>query len=383
MPRRAIVTHIKKRHSAFCLVLASVAPPALAQQTPGASGPIEDLQDQAETAARATEQLILPIPLSNPTLGTGLAVAIVRIYEPKGSGKPWTTGAAAMYTSRKDRAIGAFHNMSLQDDRLRFSALGGYASLPLKFYGIGADAGDRGIALNIQQDVLGGRAEGLYEAAPDLHVGVRLRYQQVRTRIRLNPDRAPDIEIPPVQLRSSVVGLGPSLVFERTDAPFNPRNGVLVEGHWIFGITALGSDFAYSRATFSANGYRALSDATGVAARVSFCAAGANAPYYDLCNYGQSNDLRGYLNGQYRDRASWAAQVELRQRLWGRLGGVAFAGIGGIAPKISRIGDTTLLPAAGAGLRYQISKQYGINASVDLAFGKDSHAIYFSVGEAF
>lgn len=383
MPPELTIGNAVTRKDVAWVLLALFASPAAGQQTPGASGPIEDLREQAETTAKATEQLILPIPLSNPTLGTGLAVAIVRIYEPKGSGQPWTTGAAAMYTSHKDRAVGAFHNMSLQDDRLRFSVLGGYASLPLKFYGIGADAGDRGVALNIQQDVLGGRAEGLYEVAPDLHVGVRMQYQRVRTGIRLDPERAPDIDIPTIQLRSTVVGLGPSLVFERTDAPFNPRNGVLVEGHWIFGISALGSDFAYSRATFSANGYRALSDATGVAARVSFCAAGANAPYYDLCNYGQSNDLRGYLNGQYRDRASWAAQVELRQRLWGRLGGVAFAGIGGIAPKISRIGDTTLLPAAGAGLRYQISKQYGINASVDLAFGKDSHAIYFSVGEAF
>ena len=323
------------------------------------------------------------MPLSNPTLGTGLARAIVRIYEPEGSGKPWTTGAGAMYTTRKDRAIAAFHSMALDEDRLRFSALGGYASLPLKFYGVGAAAGDRGVALNIQQDVLGGRIEGLIRLGRDFHAGLRMRAQNVRTRIRTDANNMLGIEIPQVELRSTIVSAGPAVIFDRTDAPFNPRNGLLVEAHWMFGMPFLGSDFGHTSATASANIYRALSEATGVAGRISLCAAGRQAPYYDLCNYGQSSDLRGYLSGQYRDRASWAAQAELRQRLWGRVGGVAFAGIGGIAPSLGRLGDTTLLPGAGIGLRYLISRQYGINARVDLALGKDSRAIYFSVGEAF
>lgn len=345
--------------------------------------PLEDLKEQAETASAATEQLILPIPLSNPTLGTGLAIAIVRIYEPENAGKPWVTGAGAMYTSNDDRALAAFHNMSLDHDRFRFSALGGYASLPLRFYGVGAEAGDRGIAINIQQDVLGGRFEGLARVGKDFYAGVRLRLQNVKTRIRTDPDETLPIEIPTVELESTIVSLGPSIILDRTDAPFNPRNGLLVEAHWMVGLPFLGSDFNYSAVAASANVYRALNDQTALAGRISICAAGQDAPYYDLCNYGQSNDLRGYLNGQYRDHASWAAQVELRQRLWGRIGGVAFAGIGGIAPSLGRVGDSTLLPAGGVGLRYQLSKQYGINARVDVAFGKNSHAIYFAVGEAF
>lgn len=345
--------------------------------------PVEELKEQAEAASAATEQLILPIPLSNPTLGTGLAVAIVRIYEPKNAGKPWITGAGAMYTSNDDRAIAGFHSMALDQDRFRFSVLGGYASLPLRFYGVGADAGDRGLAINIQQDVLGGRVEGLARVGHNFYAGVRFRVQNVKTRIRTDPDGSSAIDIPPVELRSTIVSAGPSIILDRTDAPFNPRNGLLVEAHWMLGLPFLGSDFGHSAATASANLYRALNDRTGLAGRVSVCAAGREAPYYDLCNYGQSNDLRGYLNGQYRDRASWAAQVELRQHLWRRIGGVAFAGIGGIAPSLGRVGDTTLLPAGGVGLRYQLSKQYGINARVDLAFGKNSHAIYFAVGEAF
>ncbi|WP_225207220.1 BamA/TamA family outer membrane protein [Novosphingobium huizhouense] len=375
MPRRGRLLALA---SGAGLALAATA--ATGQES---TTPIEDLQDQAETSANATERLVLPIPLSNPTLGTGLALAFVKVYEPEGTGKPWTTGAGALYTSHKDRALAAFHNMALDGDRLRFSGVAGYASLPLKFYGIGSAAGDRGVALDIQQDVIGGRIEGLVRVAANLHAGVRVRVQGVRTRIRTDGDGPIADLIPSIQRRSTIVAVGPSIVFDRTDAPFNPRNGVLAEAHWLVGVPLLGSDFAYSRVTASANVYHALGERTGIAARASICAAGREAPYYDLCNYGQSNDLRGYLNGQYRDRASWAVQAELRRKLWGRLGGVAFAGIGGIAPAIGRLGDTTLLPGAGLGLRYKISQAYGINARVDAAVGKNSHAIYFSVGEAF
>ena len=36
---------------------------------------------------------------------------------------------------------------------------------------------------------------------------------------------------------------------------------------------------------------------------VNGCATGQGAPFWDLCFYGQNNDLRGYAAGQYRDHA--------------------------------------------------------------------------------
>lgn len=67
--------------------------------------------------------------------------------------------------------------------------------------------------------------------------------------------------------------------------------------------------------------------------------------------YGSSSDLRGYETGRYRDRASWAMQVEARQHLFGRFGVVAFAGIGGTAPGLGSLDDTEFLPSVGLGLR--------------------------------
>ena len=45
--------------------------------------------------------------------------------------------------------------------------------------------------------------------------------------------------------------------------------------------------------------------------------------------------------------------------------------------------DERALPAAGIGLRYEASRQYGLNVSIDYARGRDSDAVYFYIGEAF
>ena len=103
-----------------------------------------------------------------------------------------------------------------------------------------------------------------------------------------------------------------------------------------------------------------------------------------ICAYtGMSSDLRGYETGRYRNHAYWAAQAEVRQRLVGRFGAVLFGGIGESTDKIADFGKGKWLPAVGAGLRYQPSRETPINLRVDYARGKDSHALYISVGEAF
>jgi hypothetical protein len=133
----------------------------------------------------------------------------------------------------------------------------------------------------------------------------------------------------------------------------------------------------------AANLYRPLSSQATLAVRAGLCSASSGAPYYDMCKFGSSNDLRGYLSDRYRDGATWAVQVELRQHLFGRFGATAFAGVGGIAPRVDDFDTSRILPAAGIGLRYMAAKSNKVNFRLDYAFGRDSSAVYFSLGEAF
>ena len=90
------------------------------------------------------------------------------------------------------------------------------------------------------------------------------------------------------------------------------------------------------------------------------------------------------LTGRYRDKASWATQAEWRQHVSGRWGATAFVGLGGIAPSAGTIIDKgKLLPAGGIGLRYRPFRSNDVQLRVDLAAGKDDHAVYVGIAEAF
>ena len=117
--------------------------------------------------------------------------------------------------------------------------------------------------------------------------------------------------------------------------------------------------------------------------RASVCGAEGNVPFYDLCLFGAHNDLRGYVVGQYRDKAMYAVQAEYRRPLFDRFGFVAFAGVGSIAKSFGSFNSDDLLPSVGAGVRYMASRKYRVNVSMDYAVGKSFHGFYFYIGEAF
>mgnify|MGYP003133653538 CR=1 FL=1 len=68
--------------------------------------------------------VVAPIPVSNPTMGTGLQLATLYLHPSRdGNGGPNpTSGLGAMYTDTNSWGVGAFHQDYLLDDRLRVTA---------------------------------------------------------------------------------------------------------------------------------------------------------------------------------------------------------------------------------------------------------------------
>lgn len=73
----------------------------------------------------------------------------------------------------------------------------------------------------------------------------------------------------------------------------------------------------------------------------------------------------------------------MRQPVSRRFGVVGFAGLGATGPGFGNALGGKVLPAVGAGGRYLAAEDYGINLRVDGAVGRDSSAVYVSIGEAF
>ncbi|MFC3214243.1 hypothetical protein [Novosphingobium panipatense] len=117
-----------------------MATSSIAATTAAASNTGEE-NDPEKPRTMKPDLLVVPIPMTNPTLGAGLMGAAVLFYNPNNSDQPWVTGAGAMYTSNKSWGGAAFHSMSLDDDRFHALLFGGYANININFYGIGAAAG--------------------------------------------------------------------------------------------------------------------------------------------------------------------------------------------------------------------------------------------------
>jgi outer membrane protein assembly factor BamA len=362
------------------------AMPAAAQDHPQ-----EQMHDQAETLTTPSAEakkakpdlLIVPIPMSSPALGTGATVAAVLFYNPNHAPQPWISGIGAMATSTGTKAVGAFHNMSLGHDSFRFLIFGGYGDAKLKFYGIGAAAGNRGVHIDLEDKTILGLAQAQVRVAKHLYGGVRVQYINMDSNAEIPHSNYPDLALPPLELKSTLATIGPSITYDSRDSSLNPRNGAYLTGTWMFDAKFLGSDFDHAKLQIATNLYGALGKKTVVAVRGSGCSVSQRPPFYDLCMYGQGGDLRGYETGRYRDRASWAFQGEVRQQLFGKFGAVLFGGVGGVASSYHDLGNSEILPSVGAGLRFKASKSNNVNLRLDLAFGRDGHAVYFGIGEAF
>ena len=86
--------------------------------------------------------VLVPIPVSNPTVGVGLTLTGIYLHgrgQAEEDGPTTTTGAGVMYTSNKSWLAGAFHDGYYFNDFMRLGLVAGYGELHLKYYGTGSN----------------------------------------------------------------------------------------------------------------------------------------------------------------------------------------------------------------------------------------------------
>ena len=378
------------------LLLFSVIALAIGVVAPleGGEDAIAKEAERAEAAVTAQKDekdgdfIVAPIPLVNPTLGYGLigAAAYMKKLDPESQAS--YVGVGGMYTDNGSWTIGLGGSFNFKADTWKFK--GGYAKfdITIPFYGIGNEAGDedRSVDLNEKGWVAG--VKGLRRIAGNWYGGLSYGFASLTTSFDNDTDPPVVLEDPPL------VGLGEStiaslgLIGERDsrDNQFAAYQGSFFQLTWNVADEVVGSDFDYQSIKANYNLYRRIkkdSDAMIFAGRVSACATPGDTPFYALCKFGQSFDLRGYVGGRYRDKALLAIQGELRWSLSKRWGAVGFLGVGGVGESLSDFDRDNSLPAAGVGVRFSISPENRLNVSLDWAVGKDNDYVYIYVGEAF
>jgi len=293
-------------------------------------------------------------------------------------GSPGThTGIILLISSWAAGLMGKFY---LDQDRYRITAGMFKGQVNYDFFGVGTDAGNQDRSIPISLGLTGGIFETLFRVGQGVYVGPR--YMGGAVRVSSHSDETA-VQIPDAELHTTTSGLGVHAQWDTRDSQFYPRRGHLLDADMSFHGPAIGDDFEYQVYQISFNQYLTLSPRQVLAYRVMGQFENGDVPFYALSSLGRGSDIRGYQAGRYQDKQLVAAQAEYRLEITQRIGAVAFAGLGEVAPSISSLTFDNILPAAGVGLRFVVAEKNHVAIRLDVAWGKDGGNFYLGIGEAF
>jgi hypothetical protein len=322
----------------------------------------------------------VPIPISNPTLGTGLAVALLYLWPHKDDGTISPTsisGVGGLYTSTDSWAAALFHQGYYLQDKLRLQGVLGYADLNLKFYGIGNDSiyREKPLSYGAKGTIFNPQARfQLPFISKDLYLGLQLYSLDVEVAFELSNISS---ILPNINIGQRNVGLGPILTYDSRDNTKWPSTG-----NWLdlavldFGDYA-GGDFDYLHYKLKWEQNFVASDAVVLQYLLDGQFIDGKAPFYQLSNI----NLRGIPWGVFADDVAVTLQGQLRWELFERWSLLFFGGGGRVAEDISDLGGSPTELAGGTGFRYMIAPKTKLTIGADLAFSNGRAEFYIQVGD--
>lgn len=326
--------------------------------------------------------VIAPIPGRSPQLGWKLTLAggyFLGSRDEDSKAAPSVLGGFAMVAENGSSAYGGGVNLHLLDDKLRVKAGAGYADVRYRFYGIGNEAGEAGIGVDILQKGPLYFASASWRVWNKLYAGLGYLSGTVDSRLRIT---RPDIRFFDPSLKLDIGAYAIPIEFDSRDHEQFPRNGWFVSGRAMLYRESAGSDFDAEIFKIAVNHYRPMGEQNVLALRAYLRSSSDDAPFFLLSTFGGSTDLRGYPSGRYRDRMMYAVQSEYRWQFNESWIFTGFAGVGEVGDDFGSFGRN-FLPAAGIGARFVLSKKHRVGLSADIAVGNDGTEFYFGVGEAF
>ncbi|EGQ8678350.1 BamA/TamA family outer membrane protein [Vibrio parahaemolyticus] len=323
---------------------------------------------------------VLPGPFVNPEQGFGIGIAAVGLYTPYDwqKGEPYSTVTVTSYGSTSGSyGLGLNNRTYLKNDKVRLLGEAWISHTPGYYWGIGSQAAENennkvqyeGQRLQLSPKIA-------VEVAPNTYAKLGWQWQSFSKVDGVEGDILPS-EVADATSSGVLVGME----YDTRDFEPNPMRGQFLDVEWIANRDSLGSDEDYDNLVANYRVYQQWSDTTIIAMEVYSQSIFGDAPWFDYAQLGDDQRMRGYYQGQYRDKHLLSTQVEIRHTIAGRHGVVGWLGAGNIAPTYHELFENSWLPTVGVGYRFAFKAR--INVRVDLGVGKDSTGFYFQINEAF
>ena len=188
-------------------------------------------------------------------------------------------------------------------------------------------------------------------------------------------------------------GIGFLLTYDSRDVPSNAYKGLYLDFRGMMYNKIFGSDKNFYRLELDYRQYKSVGNRKVIAwTAQSKNVFGNDIPLTQYSLTGTPFDLRGYYQGQYRDKSSHVIIAEYRQmfntdkenwlkRIVNHLGFALWAGCGFMGP--NPIDIDGVLPNYGVGLRIEVQPRMNVRLDLGKNTVNDQTLFYFNITEAF
>ena len=349
---------------------------------------------------------ILPIPVifyqAETGLGYGLGGLLSGRFASDTLTRPSNIRAQYWTTQKKQSLLQLVHTVYTPGEQFYLNGELSAYDILLFYYGAGPDsrsADESGQAYKLL--IVNQRIQK--QLIPKLFFGVQYRYtgltgfsltdgttNKQNTNVFLRDDRI----TPREGQNTRVSGLGPAITYDTRDVPLAAFKGDLLDASVMFNGTGLGSDYRFVRYQLDARHFQPIgSNRTILAMQFLGQLHTGDVPFRELAGlganlggtlYNNANLMRGIYEQRFRDRQMVTFQAEVRQKLFWRIDGAVFGGVGNVSQMVSGFDIRNTKYAGGAGIRFNFLQADRLNLRLDYAGGTGSApGILFAIGEAF
>lgn len=316
----------------------------------------------------------------NTSLGIGLlAAGLYRIDRTDSVTSPSDISIFANVSISGFYALGVTGNNIFARNSKRIDYTVMFASAPREMWGVGYDDGrhNKESSYNEKRYLL--KARYLHRVLPNTYVGGILSFEHTEGK---KFDALGRSYLYGQKTHYTATGVGAILEYDSRDFIPNPFKGLYISLQETLFPKALGNcGRSLWRTTFTADYYKKLWKGGVLATDLYAEFNSEGTPWPMLARMGGSQRMRGYYQGRYTDNDMITFQVELRQRIWRRIGCTVWGGAGNVFSDLDRFDWSQTLPNYGLGLRWELKKR--VNVRLDYGFGKKTSGFLLSINEAF
>ena len=372
-----------------------IATPVMSQElaqensTQGGGSAASDTQnatgDQTEEDSGKGNFLVLPVFITEPAIGQGLAAVLTYFHAEEGSNTvttassigqtgsrseppPTVTGVFAFKTNADTQGAGVGHTQSFADDNYRFTGAVMDSLINTTLY-----LGDRPFEFAFEGNFAYANLKRRLGGS-NMFVGLSMSYLTVDVDYVTEsiPEGIVDFSV-------TDVGVAASINYEGIDQSTLPTTGQQVElTGWVYD-EAIGGDFDYRKLNLTASTYHPVGDRVVLGVKFSGSTADGGVPFYARPYV----SLRGIPALRYSGESVGSLQAQVRYEVHQRWAAIAFAGVGLTNNKAPIAETQDRINAYGIGFRFQAIEKHNVWIGVDVARGPEDTYGYIELGQGW